>query len=141
MVKYILMIVMLVCASTEQAPAEQITLFDSSGTAIAFMDTQEQMAIYSWRGQAVAYLEGNSVWGFNGKHLGWFSKGIIRDHNGYAVGCVRGAIAISYRPEPPKGLRGVRPSRSLQELKPLKPLTNNTWSATPLSLFLALGRR
>jgi hypothetical protein len=134
--KHVLMIALLMCASVGQALAEEITLFNSDGAAIAYIDTDE-MTVYLWEGQPVAYLEKGSVWGFNGDHLGWFTKGIIRDHDGYAVGCIKDAVSMLYKLEPLKGLKKLKPLKSLQKLEPLKPLDKDKWSTTPLSLFLA----
>jgi hypothetical protein len=97
------------------------------------------MTIYLWNGQPVAYLEKGSVWGFNGQHLGWFAKAIIRDHDGYAVGCLKGAVSMLYKLEPLKGLKRLKPLKSLRKLEPLKPLDKDKWSTAPLSLFLAAG--
>lgn len=137
--KHVLMIAMLMCVCIGQAMAEEITLFNSDGVAIAYIDTEEEMTIYLWKGQPVAYLEKGSVWGFNGELLGWFAKGIIRDHDGYAVGCIKDAISMTYKLEPLKGLKKLTPLKSLQKLEPLKPLDKDKWSSTPLSLFLAAG--
>jgi len=119
--------------------AKEVTLYDSDGDAVAYIDTDHDLTIYLLEGKPVAYLADNSVWGFNGKHLGWFEDGIIWDHKGYAVGCIKGAVSIVYNLEPLKGLKELRPLKSLKELKPLKPLKMNKWSPMPLSLFLASG--
>lgn len=137
--KHVLIVAMLLCACIEQALAEEIALFNSDGAAIAYIDTDAEMTIYLWKGQPVAYLESGSVWGFNGEHLGWFKKGVIRDHDGYAVGCIKGAVSMLYKIESLKGLKKLTPLKSLQKLEPLKPLDKDKWSATPLSLFLAQG--
>ena len=139
--KHIMMILMLMCVCVGSTLAEEITLFNSDGAAIAYMDTGDEMTIYLWNGQPVGYLEKGSVWGFNGEHLGWFAKGIITDHDGYAVGCIKDAVSMLYKLEPLKGLKKLKPLKSLQELEPLKPLEKHQWSITPLSLFLAAGEK
>ncbi|MFA5689089.1 MAG: 4-fold beta flower protein [Kiritimatiellales bacterium] len=78
--------------------SDEISLFDSKGTATAYI--AEELTIYFWSGKPVAYLckdsaGGFHVYGFNGKHLGWFVKGIIRDHQGKAVGATKDAIAYT----------------------------------------------
>lgn len=54
--------------------------------AVAYIDADDELTIYLWGGKPVAYLErdtGNEfhVYGFSGKHLGWFvvSFGITRE--------------------------------------------------------------
>jgi len=52
--------------------AEEISLYDYKGDAVAYIDTDNDMTIYLWEGKPVAYLKANkSIYGFNGKHLGW----------------------------------------------------------------------
>jgi len=138
--KHILILAtVLLIACGGRALAEDITLYNSDGAAIAYIDTDDEMTIYLWKGQPVAYLEKGSVWGFNGEHLGWLSQGIIRDRRGYAVGCLKDAVSMLYKLEPLKGLKRLKPLKSLQRLEPLKPLDKDRWSSTPLSLFLAAG--
>ncbi len=137
--KRILLIITLLYACVSQALAEEITLFNSDGMATAYIDTEDSMTIFLWSGKPVAYLEKGSVWGFNGEHLGWFSKGIIKDHDGYVAGCIKDSIAMVYKLEPLKGIKKLVPLKSLKKLEPLAPLDKNKWSVTPLSLFLAAG--
>ncbi len=59
---------------------EEVTLFNSAGKADAYIAIDDELTIYLWSGKPVAYLEndtegGYHVYGFNGKHLGWFVKG------------------------------------------------------------------
>src|SRR5579864_6900639 len=74
-----------------KASDEEVTLFNSKGKAIAYIAVSDDMTIYMWNGKPVAYMEpdkgatGFHVYGFNGKHLGWFVKGLIRDHEGDAA--------------------------------------------------------
>lgn len=125
--------------------AQQISLFNSDGDAIAYIDVEEDLTIYLWGGKPMAYLdsdhdEGFHVYGFNGNHLGWFIDGIVYDHEGDAVGFKEGAISMYTNYEPYKGYQEYAPYRSYQEYAPYTPYLSNTWSNTPLSLFLARGR-
>lgn len=124
--------------------AQQISLFNSDGDAIAYIDVEEDLTIYSWGGKPVAYLDsdhdqGFHVYGFNGNHLGWFIDGIVYDHEGDAVGFKEGAISMYTNYETYKGYQQYSPYRSYQEYAPYTPYLSNTWSNTPLSLFLARG--
>lgn len=91
-----------------------------------------------WSGKPVAYVDGESVYGFNGDHLGWFQKGIVYDNKGKAVAALAGVLD-TVNPAPPKGLRQLKPLKSLKALKPLKPLFVTTWSDTPGSVFFLRG--
>lgn len=42
--------------------------------------------MYLWGGEPVAYLEDDRIYGFNGKHIGWYDDGVICDHDGNIVG-------------------------------------------------------
>jgi hypothetical protein len=65
-------------------PYREINLYDSSGSATAYIDDYvADQVIYLWDGRSEAYLIQTDVYGFNGKHLGWFEKGILHDNNGY----------------------------------------------------------
>jgi len=129
----------LALAFVANAQAREITLFDSEGEVVAYIDTSDDATIYLWSGKPVAYLDGKSMYGFNGKHLGWFDQGVIRDHNGNGVGFIQGAISKLTRLEGLKSLKSLKPLKSLKELEPLKPLNSNQWARLPLELFLLSG--
>lgn len=123
---------------------EEISLFNSKGKAIAYIDTEDDdLTIYLWDGKPVAYLHKKSsefhVYGFNGTHLGWFIDGIIRDHDGDAVGTTEDATNMHTQYEPYKGYKAYKPYKSYREYAPYKPYLSNSWSSKNLKLFLLLG--
>jgi hypothetical protein len=125
---------------------DEITLFDSNGKATAYIDVEDEMTIYLWNGHPVAYLvpsdDGFSIFGFNGKHLGWFDNGIVRDHEGFGVGFVKGAVSnVQTKIEPLKKLKKLKPLKSLRKLEPLRPLDKQKFSDIPLKIFLGLGSK
>ncbi len=124
----------LLCGSA--VSAREITLFDRTGTPVAYVDTDQEFTVFLWNGTPVAYLSHASIFGFNGKHLGWLRKGIVRDHDGNGVGFVEGAVNMLTKLERLKGLERLTPLRALEELEPIEPMTKDTWSSTPLELFL-----
>lgn len=126
--------------------AEEISLFDRDGNAIAYIDTDDDLTIYMWNGTPVAYLEasrrsGYDVYGFNGKHLGWFEKGIMRDHDGYIVGFQKNALYNYTRYEPYKSYKKYKPYKSYQEYAPYRPYDSSRFSTESLSLFLMRGKK
>ncbi|SUA59026.1 Uncharacterised protein [Oligella urethralis] len=121
--------------------AREISLYDDTGEAVAYIDTNDEMNIYLWGGEPVAYLDGQSIYGFNGKHLGWLKEGIIWDHDGYAVGFIEGALNKLTKLERLKGLQKLMPLKALQQLEPLEPLQKSQWSRLPLELFLTMGKK
>jgi len=120
--------------------AKEISFYDSKGAAVAYIDTDDELTIYLWQGKPVAYLVGDSIYGFNGKHLGWLEDGIIRDHSGNAVGFTKGSVNMFTQFESFKGFKAFKPFKAFKEFAPLKPFYSNSWSKTDLSLFLSQGR-
>lgn len=123
----------------------ELTLFDSEGAATAYIDSEDELTIYLWDGSPVAYLdpEGDqfSIYGFNGAHLGWLVNGVVRDHQGYAVGFLEGAALVPTQYEPYKSYKKYKPYRSYKKYAPYMPTLRQQWSSTPLSLFLAAGQK
>ena len=135
--KTIICLLFLIAIGT-QIKADEVSLYDSKGNAVAYVDTGDENTIYTWAGNPVAYISKDSVYSFDGKHLGWLSKGVIRNHDGDAVGFIKGAITnVTLQLENLKGLKQLKPLKGLPELEPLKPLWTTSFSATPLSLFLS----
>ncbi len=125
---------------------DEITLFDSNGKAIAYIDVEDEMTIYLWNGHPVAYLvpsnNGFSIYGFNGNHLGWLDDGIVRDHKGLGVGFVKGAVSnVQTKIEPLKNPKKLTPLKSLRKLEPLRPLDKPKFSDISLKIFLGLGSK
>ena len=54
----------------------EISLFDSAGTPVAYIDMNDGQTIYAFSGEPLAYVDSEHVYGFNGVHLGWFSDGV-----------------------------------------------------------------
>lgn len=126
--------------------AEEITLFNAEGEAIAYIDAEDDdLTIYMWNGTPVAYLvsEDNtySIYGFNGEHLGWFEEGIVRDHKGYAVGFKKGATSIYTKYENYKSYKQYKPYKAYNKYAPFKPFFKAQFSSESLSLFLMRGKK
>ena len=126
--------------------AKEITLFDSDGEAIAYIETDdEDLTIYLWNGKPVAYLDPDgdayNIYGFNGKHLGWYDEGIVRDHKGYAVGFREGATNVYTKYEPYKSYKAYKPYKAYKEYAPYKPYNQSQFSGESLSLFLSKGKK
>lgn len=126
------------------ASAEKITIYDSDGSAGAYIDTDDRNTIYLWSGEPVAYLlrEGSipEIYGFNGRHLGWLEKGIVRDLEGLMEGFTKGALSRHTRQEPYRAQRQQKPFRAQPEFPKRRPFYRNSFSGTPLAEFLMEGR-
>jgi hypothetical protein len=123
----------------EELDTSEFDLYDSQGRATAFLDLSEGLTIYLWAGKPVAYLDGDSIYGFNGKHLGWYLKGIVYDQDGYIVLAPARAYSANVERAPPRGIKTLKPIKGLKDLKPLKPLFGLSWSKYPSWFFLAQG--
>lgn len=121
------------------AQDDEISLFDSQGTPIAYIAIEEDFTIYYWDGKPTAYLAENngdvSIYNFDGEHLGWFEDGLILDHGGYVVGFVHDAVNMVTKLEALKGLKQLKPIKGLREISPIKPLIIEQWSNIPLTIF------
>jgi hypothetical protein len=101
------------------------------------------MTVYLWDGKPVAYLTadnggGYDVYGFNGKHLGWFVKGIIWDRGGSASCAVKEVLQTTQL-EPLKALKELKPLKMLKELVSLKPVFSNSFGDSPCLFLLGSG--
>lgn len=128
--------------STAAIADDEISLFNSKGSATAYI--AENLTIFLWSGKPVAYLEIDSgdmsLYGFNGKHLGWFVDGVVYDHNGDAVGAVKEAFSSSVEYEPYKSYKEYEPYKSYKEYAPYMPsLSSSGWSKIPFKIFLMQG--
>lgn len=140
---FITMIFALICTT---ASAEEISLFNSNGEPIAYIDvSDDDLTIYMWNGTPVAYLtaanKGYNIYGFNGKHLGWFDGGLVINHEGYTVGFQKGSVNKHTKYEPYKSYKKPKPYKNYKQNAPYKPYAKNRYSTETLSLFLLRGKK
>ena len=124
--------------------ASEITLFGSDASAVAYI--ADDLTIYLWSGEPVAYLEPDMsgelhVYGFNGRHLGWYSSGILYDYTGHAVGARQEAFMSYVKPEPYKAYKNYKPFKAFKQFAPLRPFFLNEWSEMYLDEFLMAGSK
>ena len=99
----------------------QTTLFDKNGEAVAYMTTDFDETIYLWEGPPVAYrYENQHIYGFNGRHIGWFIDEILYNNDGERVGFTAGTCPVDIAKEPVKAERHLKDKKS------------SRWSAPPL---------
>lgn len=126
--------------------AEEISLFSTDGSAVAYVDTEDEATIYLWGGEPVAYIAGRdsddlNVWGFNGKHLGWFKNGAIWDRSGGATCATKEVLAGFAKFEPLKTFKQFKPFKSIQEFVPFQPFFTGRFGSNSCSLYLAQGSK
>jgi len=129
--------------STSAYAEEDISLFNNNGKATAYISFDDELTIYLWNGKPVAYLKSSNagefhVYGFNGKHLGWFSKEAIWDHDGFAS-CATKKVMQSTEPEPYKSYKEYKPYRAYGEYAPYMPYLSNSFSELSCKFLLMSG--
>ena len=137
------LLVSLISISSLAIGEDEVTLFDGRGKAIAYIDLEDEMTIYLWSGKPVAYFDQDSkggfhVYGFNGKHLGWFVGGVVWDHEGNASCAVKERLKATEF-EPFKSFKQFKPFKSFKEFAPFRPSFSNSFGDTPCRFLLAEG--
>ena len=122
---FLLVIALTLSRISLASDTEEVALYDSDGKPVAYI--AEDLTIYMWSGEPAAYLSpannqahGFNVYGFNGHHLGWFAKGVIRDHDGDAS-CGLKSVVSSPQFEPFKSFRSSNPSKASKSMNLLNP--------------------
>ena len=127
-----------------RASDDEVSLFNGKGKATAYIAVDDGMTIYLWGGKPVAYLEpdksgsGFHLYGFNGKHLGWFVQGVVRDHDGDAACAVKDRMK-STDFEPFKAFKEFKPFKAFKEFAPFRPTFSKSFGSVTCSLFLGEG--
>lgn len=118
------------------------TIFDSEGNATAYISYHDESTIYLWNGTPVAYLDTeNRIYGFNGKHLGWYEDGIVWNLQGERNGFNRKSLRVFPKFEPFKAFRQFKPFKAFKQFSKFKPFKKMTTSNTSLQQFLFNGKR
>lgn len=95
-------------------------LYNKDGQTVAFIANDFHNTLYLWEGLPAAYLyEGENVYGFNGRHLGWFRNDILFNHGGERIGFTFTTCPVNILKSPAKGKR-----IPLDEMRP-------RWGAPP----------
>ena len=123
-----------------QSGFDEITLYSSPGQPIAYIAPNDDLTIYLWSGKPVAYLHAEDVYTFNGRHLGWFVKGLVYNHRGQIVGAIRSRLTSVPQISPIKSLKELKPIKGIREISPLRPVLGVSWSEDQTLLsFLLTG--
>ena len=96
-------------------------IFNKRGDPVAYISDDYNETIYLTDGSPVAYLyDQGHVYGFNGRHLGWWIEGILYNHDGERIGFTSSTSPVPIGREPTKSQR-----QSMDEIRP-------RWEAPPL---------
>ena len=107
------------------------TFYDKSGRPVVYC--HDEVHVYAFSGEPLAYFRTNSVYSFNGSHVGWYLNGWIYDREGFALVFSEKSRGGPLRPlkklKPLRSLRMLRPLKSIRENRPLRPLLRSQWSS------------
>ena len=118
----------------------EVTLFGSRGEPIAYIEDSKDKTIYTFNGQPLAYIDGDqNIYGFNGRHLGWFEDQVVWDQSGQRVGFTKATCPVFTQFEPFKGFKQFKPFKSFKQFAPLRPFKSNAVSDVGLLEFLKAG--
>lgn len=111
-----------------------MVFYDCNGTPVAY--TEDGTHVYLFTGEPVSYFEQDAVYGYNGKQLGWFNNGWIRDLQGLCVffsenASGSGPVKPIKRICPIKSIKQIKPIKSIREIRRIRPINQLAWS--PLS--------
>ena len=110
---------------------DELVFWDGAGQVVARKDEDDDV-IFLWTGEPVAIVDDESVFAFDGRHLGWFLDGWIRDHAGDCVyftdDASGGARRPHRRPRPARGARRPRPRRLARQARPARSARTTRWS-------------
>ncbi len=140
--KYLFLFVLLFAGI---ANAQQVSLFDQSGEAVAYIDYDEDSAIFLWDGSPVAFLEKDGedwcVFGFNKLFLGWFENGFLYDKKGHIAAATEKTINRITKAGRIKGIQKITPFKPITRITPVKPIFRNSWGANSGSSYLVTGKK
>ena len=112
--------------------------YDRHGRPYAYAD--DGVHIYKYSGKPIAYIAGQSVYSYPGRHVGFFEDGMILDHRGDAILFTKLASGEPARPakqfRPVKPIKLARPAKGPQAARPMRPARTGKWSSRePADLF------
>ena len=120
--------------------ADAMSFYDAQGKATAYIALDDGLTVYMWTGEPVAYVEDDSFFGVNGKHLGWYHDGAVYDHDGAIVAVPAVALAQSPDPARARSPRQQKPSAREKNARPAKPVFGRSWSKASARAFFLSGR-
>ena len=117
----------------------EITLYDKNGNPIAYI-ADDNETVYLWDGRAVAYINGDLVYGFNGTHLGWFIREVIYDKQGRKIGFIDKTCSLVKSVKPVKSVKHVKSVKSGRSIANIRPVLSIGYSNDSLESFLERGK-
>ena len=114
----------------------ETTIYDIHRRARIYLADDAEKSIYTWDGHAVACLDGEQVYGWRGRHIGWFVDGILYDGAGYRVGFTAEACPEQTYAEPAKYSKHTHPKRFTRRDPHARPALSQGNSQQDLEAFI-----
>lgn len=107
-----------------------LDFYDRSGRPYAYSEDGE--TIYTFSGVPIAYIDDDSIYGFNGRHLGHFQSGAVYDQHGNTLIFTDEASGGPMKPmrqmKPMKSMKQMLPMKAMKQMKPMRPMFSLGWS-------------
>lgn len=117
----------------------EVTLYDAKGHPVAYVADDGENSIYLWDGHAVAYFDGETVHGWNGKHLGWYVGGVLYDLHGRRVGSIGEKCPFALYAEPAKYAKHAKYAKYARYAASARPALSSGYGSESLEAFLNGG--
>lgn len=117
------------------------TIYDKEGEAA--LRLLKGGRLVDFLGKSIGFLHTGSVYDYNGIHRGWYTGGVLRDHEGNCVGFGQ-RVTDTHHPilpmksiQPTPNITEIEPLRPIREISPVRPVSTFQWSDyNPVSLFM-----
>jgi hypothetical protein len=114
-------------------------LFERTGHPIAYIADDGEDSVYLWSGDAVAYVLEGRVFGWNGRHLGFFVNGLVCDVGGRVVGSTAARCPGPVHAEPVKFTRREKRRKYSRYEASAFPTVSGEWASQSLKSLLVMG--
>jgi hypothetical protein len=116
----------------------ETTLYDKNGCPTAYL-AEDKETIYLWDGKAAAYVVDEKIYGFNGRHIGWYKNGVLYDCNGAKIGFRGDKCPSARNTSPIKCIKQVKHVKSERRVSRIRPVFKVGSSDEAFGGFLAKG--
>lgn len=113
----------------------EISLYGTDGRASMYI-ADDGETIYNWDGYAKCYMVDDEIYGWRGKHLGWFFHGVVYDLDGYVLGYTKEASPRILYTECTKWTKKTQWTKSRRLMAHAKPFFKAVESQSQLTEYL-----
>lgn len=114
----------------------ETTIYDTHNRPRIYFADDGDKSIFTWDGHAVACLAGEHVFGWRGRHIGWFVAGILYDIKGFRVGFTSATCPADTYAEPVKYTKFTKLDRFKQQAPYRRPALSLTNSNQDIDSFI-----